>query len=113
MKIVKETEEENMNMSPYDYVVKKKVGYFAWRYLDYLAEKHPEAYKRFMQREDCLYILSMIQGMGEKGMECRAMVLNRGKSGSTHFKDSESLLAMVYRLMIKDTQDYLLSLIHI
>lgn len=46
-----------MEMNAYDYVLKKRIGYFAFRYLKYLEKDYPDAYDRFLNSSDYVEIL--------------------------------------------------------
>lgn len=49
--------EKLMEMNAYDYVLKKRIGYFAFRYLKYLEKDYPDAYDRFLNSSDYVEIL--------------------------------------------------------
>lgn len=47
-----------MEMNAYDYVLKKRIGYFAFRYLKYLEKNYSDALEQPMKRKDCAAALS-------------------------------------------------------
>lgn len=99
-----------MAMNIYDYVLKRKIGYFAVRYLKYLEENYPEAYERFLDRADCREILQVIQDHCQLDMQNLMEMLN-GKDGHLNYHDKrnadpEYLPGILYRYLVSGAKDY-------
>lgn len=79
-----------ISMSPYDYYMKKKLGYFAFQDVKFLESKHLEALNRFFQREDYGEILWLIQQHCQLEMKTLMQSVKKGKKDlNSHYIKNE------------------------
>lgn len=84
---------EKIYMDEIDYILRKKYGYWGWRYLDYLAQNNFEAWVLLTEREDLAEILATLNVQGQFRMKILMEGTNR------HYA-KEGLAGEVYRYMV-------------
>lgn len=99
-----------MEMNIYDYALKRKIGYFAVRYLKYLEENYPEALSRFLDRTDSREILRQIQDHCQLDMQNLMLMLDEGKGNLTRHRNckagSEDLAEILKKYIVKEAQNF-------
>lgn len=98
-----------MKMNAYDYVLKRKIGYFAVRYLKYLEANYPGALERMMERDDRAEILLLVQQHCQYEMQNLMEMLDGGKGHMKRhhgkYDESKNLQDLLYEYIVKEAKD--------
>lgn len=88
---------EEMYMDELDFMLKKKYGYWGWRYITYLAENHVEAWYLFMSRDDCAEVIATLN------VQCRFRMKILMEGTNSH-DAKDGMAAEVYRCMVNSAK---------
>ena len=94
-------------MNAYDYVLKKRIGYFA--FLKYLEKNYSDALKQLMKRKDCAEILWLVQQHWQYEMQNLMELLDGGKGYIRghygNYGDSKNLQDVLYKSIVREVKD--------